>query len=154
MYKRQEYDKDIFKTCLVGQILRGLNYAGQTPALERPVGQQKTYDSLGVESPRVYIPAVAANQSGSAILIYLDRIAAALESLAEDSHRNRAHVAPEPGDVVGTPYLASQLGCSVVWAAEMARNGEIPKSCIVPGTGNGKVWKFYRQRIEEWLVKR
>jgi hypothetical protein len=77
-----------------------------------------------------------------------------MESLAEESRRIAAHVAPEPGDVVGTPYLAQRLGCSVVWVAEMVRDGRIPKGCIVPGTGNGKPWKFYRPRIEQWLNKR
>jgi hypothetical protein len=87
-------------------------------------------------------------------LALLERIAIAVENLAADAHRLADHFSPAPGDIVGTPYLADQLGCTVVWAAEMARKGEIPKSCIVPGTGNGKPWKFYRGRIEEWLNKR
>ena len=95
-----------------------------------------------------------ANTTGPAVLSLLERVAFSLEALAVESKRIADQVAPEPGDVVGTPYLAQQLGCSVVWAAEMARNGQIPKSCIVPGTGNGKPWKFYRRRIEEWLIKR
>lgn len=77
-----------------------------------------------------------------------------LENLAEETRRLANHVSPAPGDIVGTPFLAKQLGCSVVWAGEMARNGQIPKSCIVPGSGNGKPWKFYLARIEEWLNKR
>ena len=91
---------------------------------------------------------------GPQTLARLDRIADALEQMAEENRRIMSFVAPEPGDVVGTPFLAQQLGCTVVWAAEMARTGEIPKSCIVPGTGNGKIWKFYRRRIEEWINKR
>jgi hypothetical protein len=85
---------------------------------------------------------------GSQILYRLDRIAAALEDLVEESHRIADHIAPAPGDIVGTPFLAQQLGCSVVWAAEMARNGQIPRNCIVPGTGNGRPWKFRRRQIE------
>jgi hypothetical protein len=76
------------------------------------------------------------------------RVAVALQALA------RAQRPELPASVVGTPYLAERLGCTVVWAAEMARNGEIPKCCIVPGTGNSKPWKFYRERIEDWLNKR
>lgn len=87
-------------------------------------------------------------------LAMLDRIATGIEELLIESRRIADHLSPQAGDIVGTPFLAQQLGCSVVWAAEMARNGEIPKGCIVPGTGNGKPWKFYRRRIEEWLSKR
>lgn len=32
--------------------------------------------------------------------------------------------------------------------------GKIPTSCIVAGTGNGKLWKFYRVRIDAWIKKR
>lgn len=94
------------------------------------------------------------NETVPAVLTLLERIAFSLEILAAESKRIADRLAPESGDVVGTPHLAQQLGCSIVWAAEMARNGEIPKSCIVPGTGNGKPWKFHRQRVEEWLSKR
>ena len=88
------------------------------------------------------------------ILNALERMTAAIEQFTAASCRIADRVAPEPGDVVGTPHLAQKLGCTVVWAGEMARKGDIPKSCIVPGTGNGKPWKFFRQRIEEWLIKR
>ena len=36
----------------------------------------------------------------------------------------------------------------------MVRNGDIPKGCIVPGSGNGRLWKFRRRQLEEWLAKR
>jgi hypothetical protein len=63
-------------------------------------------------------------------------------------------MAPEPEDIVGTPYIAKRLGCTTVWIAELVRRGDIPKSCLVPGTGNGKVWKFYREHIDRWLSSR
>lgn len=88
------------------------------------------------------------------ILSALERIATAMEEFAAESHRIADHVAPAASSIVGTPYLAKQLDCSTVWAAEMARDGEIPKCCILPGTGNGKPWKFYRSRVEEWINKR
>ena len=107
-----------------------------------------------LSSPLPPIPDQQSGDLGPAILTELKRIAVALEALCTEGKRIADHVAPEPGDVVGTPYLAKQLGCSVVWAGEMARNGQLPKGCIVPGTGCGKPWKFYRKRIEEWINKR
>jgi hypothetical protein len=86
--------------------------------------------------------------------ILLERIAIALEAIVELGEQIADHTTSASTDVVGTPYLAQKLGCSVVWAAELARSGQIPKSCIVPGTGNGKQWRFNRARIEEWLSKR
>jgi hypothetical protein len=97
--------------------------------------------------------AVAAD-FGPQLLTCLGRIAVAIERLTDETRRLANHVAPAPGDIVGTPFLAKQLGCSVVWAGEMARDGRIPKHCIVPGTGNGKPWKFYREHVEQWLNKR
>ncbi len=64
--------------------------------------------------------------------------------------RNRP-VAPE---LVGSPYIAGRLGCTTVWVTEMVRSGSIPPICVVPGTGNGKPWKFFRVRINEWLARR
>ena len=80
-------------------------------------------------------------------LATLDRIATALERIAD-------RLAPEPADIVGSGYVAERLGCTTVWVAEMARKGDIPKSCLVPGTGTGKPWKFYRGKIDQWLESR
>src|SRR5262249_62128055 len=93
----------------------------------------------------------------------VERIAQSLEKLiaspelasAETSLRRLAdRFAPAPAAVVGTPYVAERLGCTTVWVAELVRNGEIPKHCILPGTGRGKVWKFYREKIDRWLESR
>ena len=80
-----------------------------------------------------------------------------LRMLAEvqaDLRRIADHFDPPPPDIVDTPYLARQLGVSTTRIAQRVREGTIPKSCIVPGTGDGQPWKFYRRRIEEWLAKR
>jgi hypothetical protein len=61
---------------------------------------------------------------------------------------------PPSADKVGTPYVAKYLGCTTVWVAEMARTLQIPKIAIVPGTGNGKPWKFIRSEIDKWLKSR
>ena len=97
---------------------------------------------------------VATVELGSRTLDTLHRMTVAIEEFTAASRRIADQVAPGPGDVVGTPFVANKLGCTVVWAGEMARKGQIPRSCIVAGTGNGKPWKFYRERIEEWLNKR
>ena len=68
---------------------------------------------------------------------FLAQIANALKRIAD-------HVDPPPPDIIGTDYIANKLGCTKVWVAKMAAEGMIPKNCIVPGTGIGKPWKFYR----------
>jgi hypothetical protein len=84
----------------------------------------------------------------------VERLAVGVESLLEVATRVADQFAPEPADLVGTEYIARRLGCTTVWVAEMAREGGIPKQCIVRGTGKGKPWKFHRRRIEEWLARR
>ena len=44
-----------------------------------------------------------------------------------------------------------KVGCSVKWVGDLVRTGQIPKSCIVPGAGNGKQWRFYRSKIDRWI---
>lgn len=77
----------------------------------------------------------------------LAKIAGALVRMAEA-------LAPEPPDVVGTPYVAKRLNVTVVWVAKMAERGIIPRSCVVPGTGHGKPWKFDRRAIDRWIANR
>ena len=74
-------------------------------------------------------------------------IAGALKRIAD-------HFDPPPPDVVDSVYIRQKLGCTTQWIADMARNGVIPVACIVPGTGKGKPWKFYRSKIEKWLEER
>jgi predicted DNA-binding transcriptional regulator AlpA len=74
--------------------------------------------------------------------------------IAGDIRRIADAVAPTPPELVGTPYVAKKLGVTTTWIADLIRHGEIPASCLVPGTGNGKPWKFYRARIDEWLASR
>ena len=77
-----------------------------------------------------------------------------LASVASDLNRIANHFDPPPPDVVDSVYVAQKLGCTTTWVADMARNGSIPASCLVPGTGKGKLWKFYRAKIEKWLQDR
>lgn len=77
----------------------------------------------------------------------MERIAASLERIANK-------LDPPPSDKVGTPYVAEKLGCTTTYVSLLIREGKIPPSCIVPGTGKGRLWKFYRTRIEAWLATR
>jgi hypothetical protein len=75
------------------------------------------------------------------------RIAVALERLAD-------HLAPKPDNIVGTDYVASRLGCTPTHVARLARDGSIPSGCVVRGCGDGRPWRFVRQRIDDWLETR
>jgi len=55
---------------------------------------------------------------------------------------------------VDSTYIADKLGCTKVWVARMAAEGGVPRNAIVPGTGNGKPWKFYRSLIDKWIERR
>jgi hypothetical protein len=77
-----------------------------------------------------------------------------LAEVQADLRRLADHFDPPPPDIVDSPYIAALLGCTTTWIADQARNGTIPKICIVPGTGDGRPWKFYRRRMEEWLANR
>ncbi|OAI45552.1 hypothetical protein AYO44_12875 [Planctomycetaceae bacterium SCGC AG-212-F19] len=88
----------------------------------------------------------------------MERIAAALEqalplmrTFVDDFHRLADQLAPAPKQVVGTKYVAQRLGMTTVWVAEMARKKIIPPSCVVAGTGTGKLWKFDRAKIDRWI---
>lgn len=61
---------------------------------------------------------------------------------------------PPPPDIVDSVYVAQRLGCTTTWIADQARSGDIPRGCIVPGTGRGKPWKFHRVAIDEWIACR
>jgi Helix-turn-helix domain len=75
-------------------------------------------------------------------------------ALADHLRRIADHFDPPPPDKVGSDYVAARLGCTTTWIAELVRQGEIPASCVVVGTGNGKPWKFHRTRIDEWINNR
>ena len=77
-----------------------------------------------------------------------------LASIGESLARIADAMAPKPADIVDSPYVAEKLDCTKTWIAEMARSGEIPAPCIVAGTGNGRPWKFYRAKIDEWIESR
>lgn len=76
------------------------------------------------------------------------------QELCAELTRIADHFDPPTTDIVGTNYVAKQLGCTPDYVGEMARHGTIPTNCKVPGTGNGKKWKFYRKLIDRWIESR
>jgi hypothetical protein len=78
----------------------------------------------------------------------------ALASIAIDLKRIADHVAPPPADIIGTADVAALLGCKPPNVGYLIRSGKIPKNCIVPGSGNGSYWRFYRAQIEKWRETR
>ena len=97
------------------------------------------------------LSSIDCDTSGLSVLV---RIASSLEKQVEQLRRIADHCDPTPPDIVDSVYAARRLDCTTSWIAQMVRRGEIPTSCIVVGSGNGKRWKFYRSRIEEWLEQR
>jgi predicted DNA-binding transcriptional regulator AlpA len=92
---------------------------------------------------------LAAPESGTRMTV-LD----CLHRIADSLSRVSDHFDPPPPDIVGTPYVAAKLGCTTDWIAMMVRDRQIPASCLIPGTGEGKPWKFRRSRIDEWIERR
>lgn len=84
---------------------------------------------------------------GGAGVDVIATIAASLKRIAD-------HFDPPPADIIGTDYIADRLSCTTVWVAKMATKGMIAKNCVVPGTGFGKPWKFYRSRVDHWILMR
>ena len=83
-----------------------------------------------------------------------DRLINAIEEMATDISRLANHFDPPPPNVVDTQYVASEMSVSIAYVGELARKGEIPTNCLVPGSGEGKCWKFYRSRITKWIASR
>jgi hypothetical protein len=81
------------------------------------------------------------------LMLFLERLVVACERIAD-------RLDPPPPGIVDSPCVASRLGCTTTWVADMARRGEIPVGCVVPGTGNGRPWKFYRAKVETWIALR
>ena len=127
---------------------------------QRPAGGSGRM-ALSMDSPHVLLERIASAaerqaQADERIALSLEKLITSpeLASVVTSLRRLADRFAPAPAAVVGTPYVAQRLGCTTVWVAELVRKGEIPTQCIVPGTGKGKVWKFYREQIDRWLESR
>ena len=76
----------------------------------------------------------------------MERIAYGIERLIEV-------LVPKTSELVGTGYVASRLGKTKQWVGKMAERGTIPKDCIAPKVSGGRIWKFYRDKIDAWLLE-
>ncbi|QDU26774.1 hypothetical protein ETAA8_18550 [Anatilimnocola aggregata] len=83
-----------------------------------------------------------------------DELSSAIAEIAANLARIANYFDRPPPDKVGTPYIAERLGCTTDYVVVMVREERIPPSCLVPGTGNGKPWKLYRSRIDQWIEHR
>jgi hypothetical protein len=96
-------------------------------------------------------PAVRASLGD--ILASLKDIAASQQIIAESLQRLADAKAPAK-EKVGTGYVADRQDYSTQYVAQLARDGEIPATCLVPGTGGSKPWKFFRKEIDAWIARR
>jgi len=78
----------------------------------------------------------------------------AFSEMADALTRIADHITPAVTQIVGTRYVADKLGCTTTWITDLIRNNEIPATCIVEGTGNGKQWKFHARKINSWIANR
>jgi hypothetical protein len=104
-------------------------------------------------------PDASTEQAPDQVMAVLDRLAAVHEQAvimtakaAAALERIANKLDPPPPDVVGTEYVAERLGCTATWIAEQARDEKLPSRAILPGTGHGKPWRFYRSEIDAWLL--
>jgi hypothetical protein len=80
------------------------------------------------------------------------RQADSLARQADSVGRLADQLAPKQETIVGCRHVADKLGLKSTQAvAEMARTRKIALSCVVPGTGNGTPWQFYRDKIDAWI---
>ena len=73
------------------------------------------------------------------------------ERIADGIERLIDLLVPKTSELVGTEYVASKIGKSKQWIGKMAERGTIPKNCVAPKVGGGRIWKFHRDRIDAWL---
>ncbi|MFL5240569.1 MAG: hypothetical protein ACJ8FY_00540 [Gemmataceae bacterium] len=71
--------------------------------------------------------------------------------IAESLERIANALAPAPAEIVGSQYIAERRGITTTYVAQMARQGVIPKACIIAGSGDGNYWKFDRKKIDQWI---
>ena len=60
-------------------------------------------------------------------ILLLEKLVAAMERQSTSLERIANHVVPQPGDIVGTPYIADRLGCTTSWVSELVKTGAIPE---------------------------
>ena len=91
----------------------------------------------------------------NSLVTEVGKIAAAVTSIDRSLARIADHFDPSPADIVGSRLHreAARLHQSL-GRGDGAPRARFRNRCVVQGTGNGKPWKFHRQKIEEWINNR
>jgi len=84
----------------------------------------------------------------------LERIGNTLDEISRSEKRIAEHFDPQKRKVVGTAYVAEQLGVTIKWAGDLVRRGDVPKSCICPKSGEGRYWRFWKDEIDKWIEEK
>lgn len=84
----------------------------------------------------------------------LVRLAEAIERCEVELRRIADHFNQPPSPIVGTKYVSDRLDITPERVTQLTREGAIPPSCLVEGTGNGKPWKYHRRQIDAWIKSR
>ncbi len=74
--------------------------------------------------------------------------------IARELRKLRRALRPAEPEIIGTPEVAKLAGVTTAAVRQWVESGAVPRNCIVPGSGNGTPWRFYRRRILKWLRTR
>ena len=118
------------------------------------IGDQDYRLLLSIGLPTLDLPVGVRHSEKEVDQFFTNRANDSWATMAANIQRIANKLDPPPSDKVDSVYIAEKLSCTTTWVADMTRNGEIPKSCIVQGTGNGKPWKFHRSLIDRWISSR
>lgn len=90
-----------------------------------------------------------------AALLNVERERLEVERLMAESLKRLADAhAPTLPETCGTRRVAKILGLnSTQRVVQMIEEEKIPADCIVPGSGNGRRWAFYTQKVERLAPK-
>ncbi len=74
--------------------------------------------------------------------------------VARELRRLRRDLRPAEPEIIGTPEVAKMAGVTTAAVRQWVESEAMPGNCIVPGSGNGTPWRFYRRRVVKWLRTR
>lgn len=87
------------------------------------------------------------------IMLAVEKLASKMNEVESALKRMADHFDPPKRASVTSSYVAVRLGRTARWIGELARTGKIPESCICPRSGDGKYWRFWKDKIDDWIEK-